>query len=62
MGVDHPTFGTFCCICFDRLTPQQCAVDTDGQKWDFCKGDCARQAGVQEQPIPPSGPTPAVRP
>lgn len=49
MGVDHPQFGTFCAICFAGLTPATCAVDTDGQRWDLCRGDCARQAGVTEQ-------------
>ena len=22
--------------------------DTDGQLWDICKGECARQAGIRE--------------
>lgn len=48
MPVDHPTFGTFCCICFSGLTPEQCAEDTEGQKWDVCRGQCAREAGIQE--------------
>jgi hypothetical protein len=49
MAVGHPQFGTFCSICFHGLTAATCAVDIDGQKWDLCKGQCARQAGVQEQ-------------
>jgi hypothetical protein len=36
----------YCCICFKPLTPDECAVDSDGQKWDVCKGDCAQAAGV----------------
>jgi hypothetical protein len=48
--VDHPQFGTMCEICFHGLTPEQCAEDVNGQKWDICKGECARQAGIQEKP------------
>jgi hypothetical protein len=49
MGVDHPTFGTFCEICFTTLTPDECAVDRDNQKWDICKGQCAGEAGIVEK-------------
>jgi hypothetical protein len=49
MPVNHPQFGTFCCICFNRLTPETCVVDVDGQKWDACRGQCAREAGIQER-------------
>jgi hypothetical protein len=49
MGVDHPQFGTFCEICFSGLTLERCAVDTDGNRWDVCTGECARQAGIQER-------------
>jgi hypothetical protein len=38
----------FCCICATVLTPEQCAVDEEGVKWDTCKGDCARDAGIIE--------------
>lgn len=38
----------FCCICFEVLEPEDCAVDTDGKKWDACKGSCALQAGITE--------------
>lgn len=48
MAVNHPNWGTFCCICFKQLTPETCAVDTDGVKWDVCPGECAQQAGVHE--------------
>lgn len=48
MGVNHPQFGTFCEICFTGLTPHTCAVDKQGTRWDLCKGECARQAGVDE--------------
>ena len=48
MTVDHPQFGLMCEICFCGLTPEECARDTDGQAWDVCKGECARQAGIRE--------------
>lgn len=48
MTVDHPQFGTMCEICFQGLATEQCAQDTDGQRWDLCKGECARQAGLKE--------------
>lgn len=49
MSVDHPQFGTFCCICFKGLTPETCAEDLEGDRWDCCKGDCAREAGIEER-------------
>lgn len=49
MAVDHPQFGMFCEICFNGLTPDLCAEDTDGVKWDICRGECARQAGIREK-------------
>lgn len=48
VGVGHPWFGTFCCICFRRLTAETCVVDVEGQKWDACSGGCAREAGIEE--------------
>lgn len=36
----------YCCICFKPLTPEECAVDNAGQKWDCCPGECAREAGL----------------
>lgn len=47
-------WGLICCICFRGLTPEQCAVDTDGVRWDVCAStvseeDCAKQAGIEEQ-------------
>ncbi len=47
--IDHPVFGTRCEICFERLELEDCAVDTEGQKWDVCAGECARQAGIEEK-------------
>lgn len=26
----------YCCLCFKPLTPDECAADSDGQKWDVC--------------------------
>ncbi len=49
MTVDHPNWGTVCCICFEGLTADKCAVDADGQKWDVCKGKCAKEAGLDIQ-------------
>lgn len=49
MGVNHPQFGTFCTICYEQLTKDTCAVDTDGVKWDVCPGQCATEAGIKEQ-------------
>jgi hypothetical protein len=49
MTVNHPQWGTICEICYTQLTPDTCAVDEHGQKWDVCAGDCARQAGITEQ-------------
>jgi hypothetical protein len=46
--VNYPTFGTMCAICFKGLTPEECATDADGQRWDVCEGECARQAGIHE--------------
>ncbi len=37
----------YCCICFAPLTPEQCASDGDGQKWDVCKGPCELKAGLK---------------
>jgi hypothetical protein len=55
MTTNHPQFGLMCEICFHGLTPEECAVDTDGQKWDVCKGECARQAGIKEKAEKPKG-------
>lgn len=52
MTVDHPQFGLMCEVCFHGLTPEQCAEDENGQRWDVCKGDCARQAGIRERQGP----------
>lgn len=46
MTVGHPQWGLMCEICFSGLTPDECAVDADGQKWDVCRGKCAIESGV----------------
>jgi hypothetical protein len=51
MTVDHPQFGLMCEICHAGLTPEQCAEDADGNRWDICKGECASQAGIRERKI-----------
>ncbi len=49
MTVNHPQWGTMCEICFHQLTVDTCVEDTDGVKWDVCKGMCAVQAGIEEK-------------
>ncbi len=40
----------YCEICYrSDLTPDDCAVDEQGQKWSVCKGQCAREAGIVER-------------
>lgn len=53
MTVDHPQWGTMCEICFRGLTPELCAEDQAGQKWDICKGLCAIEAGIDQKPSTP---------
>jgi hypothetical protein len=50
--INHPQFGTFCAICFHQLAYDQCAEDTNGQRWDICTGECAQQAGITEKETP----------
>lgn len=38
----------YCCICYKPLTPDECVVNTAGEKWDVCKGRCAVEAGIEE--------------
>ena len=41
-------FCLYCCICFKPLTPDECATDDEGQKWDVCReGLCAEEAGIR---------------
>jgi hypothetical protein len=38
----------YCCICFTPLTPDQYAIDSNGQGWDVCNtGNCAKEAGLK---------------
>lgn len=62
MGVNHSIFGTFCSICFSGLTFEQCAEDVSGDKWDVCKGKCAREAGIEERLNGGQGPDAGVSP
>jgi hypothetical protein len=37
-----------CCICFGGLTPETCAVDFEGNKWDICQDpNCIAGAGLE---------------
>lgn len=49
MGFSRYEWPLMCCICFSGLTPEQCAVDAEGQKWDVCKGICSIDAGIEEE-------------
>lgn len=51
MSVNHPNWGTICCICFEGLTEEQCAVEQSGDKFDVCKGQCALEAGIKGTPV-----------
>lgn len=44
----HGWYGLICCICFESLTKDTCAMDPNGILWDACRGDCAHDAGVVE--------------
>ncbi len=48
MGFTARDWPLMCCICFEGLTSETCAVDSNGVKWDVCKGDCAASTGVEE--------------
>lgn len=47
--VNHWPWGLMCEICFEPLTPDECAVDESSTRWDVCKGRCAAAAGIDEQ-------------
>ena len=32
--------------CFTALRTQDCYHDSEGQKWDLCSEECAREAGL----------------
>lgn len=48
MGFSRHEFPPVCCVCFNGLTIETCAVDKDGVKWDACPGECARAIGLEE--------------
>lgn len=48
MGYSRREWPLHCCICFSRLTPETCAIDADGTKWDVCRGQCSTDAGLTE--------------
>ena len=35
----------YCCLCFKRMTPEECHMDERGDKWDVCD-ECAFQEAV----------------
>lgn len=51
MGFSRHEWPLMCCICFEGLTSETCAVDINGVKWDVCPGQCARDTGLEEQCI-----------
>lgn len=41
-------YGLICCVCFEGLTSETCAVDAEGVKWDVCPGQCSKDIGLEE--------------
>lgn len=48
MGFSRYEWPLMCCVCFNGLTSETCAIDINGVKWDVCKGKCARDTGLEE--------------
>lgn len=46
---DWHAFPLMCCVCFEGLTEDTCVVDEEGTKWDVCKGQCAKDTGIEEK-------------
>lgn len=38
----------YCAICYVTLTPEECWVDKEGQKWDLCESCGKREEGDGE--------------
>lgn len=51
MGYSARDWPLMCCICFQGLTPEKCAIDHEGQIWDVCKGNCALESGLIGTPV-----------
>lgn len=51
MGFSRHEWPLMCQICFSGLTSLTCATDTDGVKWDACKGICASEMGIEEDEL-----------
>lgn len=49
MGFSRREWPLMCCVCFEGLTPETCAVDSEGVKWDVCPGQCAKDTGLEER-------------
>ena len=39
----------YCMICLDVFPVDQAFEDSDGQKWDVCRGKCAAEAGMIDE-------------
>lgn len=50
MGFSRREWPLMCCVCFEGLTIDTCAIDKDGVKWDVCKGQCAMDVGMENGP------------
>lgn len=50
MGFSRHEWPLMCCICFEGLTEETCAVQEDGTLWDVCKGQCALESGLAGTP------------
>lgn len=38
----------YCCICFKTLTPDECAIDYEGVRWDVCTDPgCIYMSGIK---------------
>lgn len=51
MGFSRHEWPLMCCICFEGLTEETCAVTNGGDKWDVCKGQCALESGLAGTPV-----------
>ena len=50
MGYTAREWPLMCCVCFSGLTPDDCHIDRQGNKWDVCKGQCAEEAWIDDAP------------
>lgn len=38
----------YCCLCFETLTPEECAV-IDGERWDMCVSCAEEEEAVRSE-------------